>query len=90
MENRRAGSEVGVCYIDGGKEGIRRPRVRRTLQDGTEAEVGLNTYQAARQADNIREDIVALLLEGVSTRGASRLSGDTVSKSVISAQWAEK
>jgi hypothetical protein len=51
---------------------------------GSEEEVSLNTYQAARKADNIGEDIVALLLEGVSTRGASRLSGDTVSKSVIS------
>lgn len=90
MENRRAGNGTGVCYIDGGKESIRRPRVRRALQDGSEEEVSLNTYQAARKADNIREDIVALLLEGVSTRGASRLSGDTVSKSVISAQWIEK
>jgi putative transposase len=87
---RRAGSEKGVCYIDRGKESIKRPRVRRVLENGDEEEVTLNTYQAARQVGNIREDIAALLLEGVSTRGASRLSKGSVSKSTISEQWAEK
>jgi putative transposase len=43
-----------------------------------------------RSASTPTKQHVRLLLEGVSTRGASRLSGDTVSKSVISAQWIEK
>lgn len=87
---RRAGSEKGVCYVDGGKESVQRPRVRRALDNGQEEEVLLNTYDAARQVTNIREEIVSFLLEGVSTRGASRLSAGTVSKSSISEQWAEK
>jgi len=40
---RRAGSEKGVAYVDGGKEEIRRPRVRE--KDGRE--VRLATYEAA-------------------------------------------
>lgn len=87
---RRAGSEKGICYFDGGKENIKRPRVRRVHDDGTEDEVQLKTYQAARRVENLRENIAELLLEGVSTRGASRLSNGSVSKSTISEQWAEK
>jgi transposase-like protein len=84
--HKRAGSEKGICYIEGTKEPIQRPRVRREDCEGTE-EVQLASYQAAQQVNNIRERVTALLLEGVSTRGASRLSGSTVSKSVISEQW---
>ena len=90
FEFRRAGSEQGICYIDGGKESIRRPRVRQKHDDGREDEVHLKSYQAARRVENLREDIADLLLEGVSTRGASRLSDGSVSKSTISEQWAEK
>jgi len=88
--NRRAGSEQGICYIDGRKEPLRRSRVRRKNEDGNEEEVELQSYQAARQVSNLREDIARLLLEGVSTRGAERLSGKSVSKSTISEQWAER
>lgn len=88
--NRRAGSEQGICYVDGKKERLRRPRVRCRRDDGHEEEVELKSYQAARQVTNLREDIAHLLLEGVSTRGAERLSGNTVSKSTISEQWAER
>lgn len=88
--HRRAGSEKGVCYLDGGKESIRRPRVRRLLDDGEEEEVPLKSYQAARCSENIREEIASLLLEGVSTRGASRLKNGSVSKSAVSKQWVAK
>lgn len=88
--NRRAGSERGVCYIDGKKERLRRPRVRRQNSDGSEDEVPLKSYQAARQIRNLREDIAQLILEGVSTRGIERLSGGSVSKSTVSEQWAER
>ena len=40
---QRAGSEKGVAYLDGGKDEIRRPRVRHE----TEGEVQLATYAAA-------------------------------------------
>lgn len=88
--NRRAGNEKGICYIDGGKEAIQRPRVRRDRGDGSEEEVHLASYKAAHQVSNIQEHVADLLLEGVSTRGASRLGGSTVSKSTISEQWIER
>lgn len=88
--HRRAGSEKGVCYVNGGKEPIQRPRVRRMLGNGQEEEVALHSYQAARCSENIREEIASLLLEGVSTRGASRLKNGSVSKSVVSKQWVAK
>ncbi len=87
---RRAGSEKGVCYVDGGKESIQRPRVRRTREDGKEEEVALKSYQAARCSQNIREEVASLLLEGVSTRGASRLKNGSVSKSAVSKEWISK
>jgi len=88
--HRRAGSEKGLCYMGGGKESIRRPRVRRILDDGQEEEVSLKSYQAARCSENIREEIASLLLEGVSTRGASRLKNGSISKSAVSTQWVAK
>ncbi len=86
---RRAGSEQGICYIDGGKENIKRPRVRQRQEDGSEQEVSLKSYEAAKDVNNISQAVMRLLLEGVSTRGVSRLSNDSVSKSTISEQWAE-
>ena len=88
--NRRAGSEQGIGYINGKKEPLKRPRVRRQNDDGSEEEVELKSYAAARQINNISEDVARLLLEGVSTRGAARLSDDTIGKSAISEQWAER
>lgn len=89
-DHHRAGSEKGVCYIGGRKQPIQRPRVRRVLDNGEEREVPLRSYQAARQVGNIREEVAALLLEGVSTRGASRLSEASVGKSTVSRQWTAK
>lgn len=88
--NQRAGSEQGIGYINGKKERLQRPRVRRQNDDDSEEEVALKSYQAARQINNVREDVARLLLEGVSTRGATRLSDNSISKSTISEQWAER
>lgn len=88
--NRRAGTEQGIGYIHGKKERLLRPRVRRQNDDGSEEEVALKSYQAARQINNLRDDVVQLLLEGVSTRGVARLSDKSISKSTVSEQWAER
>lgn len=88
--NRRAGTEQGIGYINGKKERLLRPRVRRQNDDGSEEEVELKSYQAARQINNLRDDVVQLLLEGVSTRGVARLSDKSISKSTVSEQWAER
>ena len=88
--NRRAGSEQGIGYINGKKEPLKRPRVRRQNDDGSQEEVELKSYAAARQINNISEEVARLLFEGVSTRGAARLSDGTIGKSAISEQWAER
>lgn len=85
-EFRRAGSEKGIAYLDGGKEVIVRPRVRR---DGG-GEVELDSYRAASSQRNLFDRIVASLAEGLTQRGAERATGKALAKSSISRMWAEK
>ena len=83
---QRAGSEKGVAYLDGGKEAIRRPRVRHE----SEGEVLLATYQAASSPQNLFDEVVAAVGQGLAVRGASRASGGAISKSEASRMWVEK
>ena len=85
---RRAGSNDGVMYLNGSKEAIKRPRVRRRQVLGGEREVRLKTYEQARATKNIEEEVMAMVEEGVSARGCTRLSGDAMSASEISQRWA--
>jgi putative transposase len=82
----RAGSETGVAYLDGGKEEIRRPRVRHE----TEGEVRLATYEAASSPQGLFERIVASVAQGLPVRGVERALDKAVSKSAASRMWAEK
>lgn len=82
----RAGSEAGSVYLDGGKEAIRRPRVRHQ----SEGEVPLRTYQAASSQAGLFDEIVSLVGEGISQRGLARANNGTVSKSAISRMWEAK
>jgi putative transposase len=82
----RAGSETGVAYLDGGKEDIRRPRVRHE----TDGEVRLATYEAASSPLGLFEQIVASVAQGLPIRGVERAMGKAVSKSAASRMWAEK
>ena len=88
-EHRRAGSERGVFYTEGGKQAIERPRVRRRVGDEGEEEVRLHSYAQARSSQNIEREIFARMSEGVSTRGCRRLSGKTISASTASKMWVE-
>ena len=76
---RRAGSERGVMYHAGGKAALERPRVRRKRADGREEEAPLVSYAQVRSQRNIEREVFGLMQEGVSTRGARRLSGETIS-----------
>ena len=67
-EYRRSGSELGSVYLDGEKEGIRRPRVRNA-----EGEVKLEVYQAASTQRNLFAEVVSYLEQGLSQRGAARV-----------------
>lgn len=83
---QRAGSERGIAYLDGGKEEIRRPRVRHE----TEGEVKLATYEAASSQQGLFDQIVALVAQGLPVRGVERATGKALSKSAASRMWAEK
>jgi transposase-like protein len=82
----RAGSETGNAYLDGGKEEIRRPRVRHD----SEGEVRLATYEAASSPLGMFDEIVAWVAQGLPVRGVERVTGKAVSKSAASRMWAEK
>ena len=82
----RAGSEAGVAYLDGGKEAIRRPRVRHK----TEGEVRLATYEAASSPLGLFDQVVAAVAQGLPVRGVERALDKAVSKSAVSRMWAEK
>jgi hypothetical protein len=64
----RAGSETGVAYLDGGKESIRRPRVRHE----TGGEVRLASYEAESSPMGLFDQVVAAVAQGLSVRGAER------------------
>lgn len=83
---RRAGSEKGFAYVDGGKEEINRPRVRE--KDGRE--VRLATYEAASSPQGLFDQIVAAVAQGLPVRGCARAMNKALSKSEISRMWVEK
>ena len=85
-EYRRGGSEQGSEYLDGGKESVKRPRVRH-VEDG---EVELESYRAASSQSGLFEEVVGLVTEGMSRRGLGRVRKDANSKSAISRMWEEK
>ena len=82
----RAGSETGVAYLDGGKESIRRPRVRHE----TSGEVRLASYEAASSPMGLFDQVVATVAQGLSVRGVERAMDKALSKSTVSRMWVEK
>lgn len=85
-EFRRAGSEKGVAYMEGRKERLIRPRVRRRKG----GEVPLSTYQAASSPQGLFDQVVSVIAEGLPVRGYQRASGGALSKSEASRMWVEK
>ena len=82
----RAGSETGIAYLDGGKESIRRPRVRHE----TSGEVRLASYEAASSPMGLFDQVVATVAQGLSVRGVERAMDKALSKSTVSRMWVEK
>lgn len=83
--NRRAGSERGSAYLDGGKETITRPRVR-----DDNGEVGLEVYRAASSQRALFDEVVACVEQGLSQRGVGRIKAGSLGKSAASRMWVEK
>jgi len=88
---QRAGSAPGRVLWEGRSEAVQRPRVRRRTDDGSTQEVLLETYQAARQPDQLRAAILRALVAGVSGREMQAVHPESpgVSKSNVARLWAE-
>jgi len=84
---RRAGSAKGVFTLNGSKESVIRPRIRKR---GASAggEVELLSYKAGKNADEIQRLIVLALESGVSSNEVGRLfPGSASSSSAASRLW---
>ncbi len=73
--------------VEGERESIVRPRVRKHGDDDSSEEVVLSTYQAARDPSQLQDSIVTALMHGVSTRDVEKLKPNSpgVKKSSVSA-----
>ncbi len=83
-EFKRGGSTSGKIVIDGVAEDLIRPRVRRKCGPGKE--VGLLSYAAASDGDDVARRILRALAAGVSSRdvGGLHQGGLFASKSSVS------
>ena len=88
----RAGSAPGVAFFGADSQTVRRPRVRRRTATGESREEGLETYEAGKQGDALREAILRCFVAGVSARkiGEVAPSPRRTSKSEVARQWESK
>ena len=87
-DHYRAGSSSGRVLLDGERESVVRPRVRKRSEGGSE-EVTLSTYEAARDPRQLQDSIIVALSHGVSTRDVKKLKPNSpgVGKSNVSRHW---
>lgn len=90
-EHFRAGSSPGRIRIDGRREKLVRPRVRRRTTSGATEEVTLTTYESASDPAQLEASIVAALKGGVSSREVADVVGEShsTSRSSVSRLWQE-
>ena len=88
---QRAGTAPGNVLWEGKRVAVQRPRVRRPKDDGTTEEVPLQTYQAAKQPDQLHAAVLRALVAGVSGREMQEVHPESpgVSRSSVSRLWAE-
>ena len=89
---QRAGRAPSSLYIEGRKESMKRPRVRKQTAEGS-IEVYLQTWKMAKDPGEWEEVMMEAILCGVSTRKAGRLRPHEVrgeSKSSMSRMWSRK
>lgn len=88
----RAGSAPSSVYVQGKKERMPRPRVRRQTSEGTE-EVFLQSWKAAQDPAEWEEATMRAVLCGVSSRDVACLSAEDArgqSKATVSRLWQRK
>lgn len=86
---QRAGSAPSSVYVEGRKESMLRPRVRKQTEKG-EIEVYLETWKLAKDPEEWEDAMMRAVLCGVSTRNGKRLRAHEVggeSKSSLSRMW---
>ena len=84
----RSGTAPGRLVLNDQVEKVRRPRVRRTTDDGCTEEVTLQTYAAASDGSALYDTIIRALRVGVSSRDQQELTPTTgASKSNVSRIW---
>ena len=86
---QRAGSAPGYVLWQGNREDVKRPRARRKKDDGSTEEVVLQTYDSARQPDQLQDMLRRALSAGVSSREMGKVHPESpgVSKSSVSRLW---
>lgn len=87
----RSGTSPGRVLVDGEREEVVRPRVRRNDASGGSHEVPLATYQAACDPQQLADSIVQALASGVSTRELKNVKPNSpgVGRSNVSRLWQE-
>lgn len=90
-ENYRAGSTPGRVLVEGDREEVVRPRVRKRLAGGTSGEVELESYASANDPEQLQAHVIQALMAGVSTRDMSKVKPKSpgVSRSSVSRLWQE-
>ncbi len=85
----RAGSSPGRVLVEGEREEVTRPRVRRRQSAGRSQEVSLATYRSACDPQQLQASIVTALTAGVSTRDLKTVQPKSpgVGKSNVSRLW---
>lgn len=87
----RAGNAPGVCILEGRRERVERPRVRRKTVVGSE-EIRLESYGAANDAGAVKEAILRAFAANVSGRDQKILypGSPLTSKSSVSRLWVKE
>jgi putative transposase len=73
-DHYRAGSANERVLVEGEREDVTRPRVRRKASGGWIREVELSSYQAAQYPQKLQEQIVQAVVSGVSSRAVEETS----------------
>ena len=90
-DHYRAGSSPGRVLYEGEREDVTRPRVRQRSVDGSSHEVELTSYRAAKDPQQLQQQIVQAIVSGVSSRGIEEIKPSSlgVKKSNVSRLWKE-
>jgi transposase-like protein len=88
-DHYRAGSCPGRVLVEGEREEVVRPRVRRKGEDGSSCEVELATYRLAKDPAQLQAQIIQAIVTGVSGRSMQDLKPKSpgVSRSSVSRLW---